>query len=48
MVHLIYATFNRSNIIEEKMTEMNILLGIIGFTVAMIAAIVVTALAIAK
>ena len=30
------------------MTEMNILLGFIGFTVAMIAAIVVTALAIAK
>jgi hypothetical protein len=30
------------------MTEMNILLGIIGFTVAMIAAFVVTALAIAK
>lgn len=30
------------------MTEMNILLGIIGFTVAMSAAIMVTALAIAK
>lgn len=30
------------------MTEMNILLGIIGFTVAIIAAFVVTALAIAK
>ncbi len=30
------------------MTEMNILLGIIGFTVAMIAAFMVTALAIAK
>lgn len=30
------------------MTEMNILLGIIGFTVAMIAAFVVTALAITK
>ena len=30
------------------MTEMNILLGIIGFTVAMIAAFVVTTLAIAK
>ena len=30
------------------MTEMNILLGIIGFTVAMIAAFVVTALAIAN
>jgi hypothetical protein len=30
------------------MTEMNILLGIIGFTVAMIATFVVTALAIAK
>lgn len=30
------------------MTEMNILLGIIGFTVAMIATFVVTVLAIAK
>ncbi len=30
------------------MTEMNILLGIIGFTVAMIATFVVTALTIAK
>ncbi len=30
------------------MTEMNILLGIVGFTVAMIATFVVTALAIAK
>lgn len=30
------------------MTEMNILLGIIGFTVAMITTFVVTALAIAK
>ncbi len=30
------------------MTKMNVLLGIVGFTVAMIAAFVVTALAIAK
>lgn len=30
------------------MTELNILLGIVGFTVAIIAALVVTALAIAK